>query len=49
MIDRSKLSPANQEALMRLEELYGQGLKINSGHRTREKNAAVGGAQRKRR
>ena len=45
MINRSKLSPANLEALRRLEELYGKSLKINSGHRTPDYNASVNGAK----
>ncbi len=45
MVDRSKLSPANLEALRRLEELYGQSLNLSSGHRTPEYNASVNGAK----
>ena len=44
MVDRSKLSPPNLAALRRLEELYGKGLKLNSGHRTEQRNTSVGGA-----
>ena len=46
MIDRSKLSPSNLEALQRLEELYGQSLNLSSGHRTPDYNNSVGGAKK---